>query len=675
MTNFFETVLEVLKTDKRFVAENGTFLRNAVYEAAMRMDKQLIHLLLANEETEKRFFVDVDGVKVFDKTGFAWVINNRQFLPDSYTRFKNKIGLADENGDMLSATGKVELVFPYKDCILEGGQSKEEQKRSEFFYNEMLAPDEIDRLMYPKVLCKAKRYEAQGQQNLNGELLKDSIEVQIRDKDISLRESDNLIIKGNNLLALTSLAKTFTNAIKLIFIDIPYNTGNDSFQYNDSFNHSTWLTFMKNRLQMARELLRNDGTIALYVDNNEIGYLQVLMDEIFGRNNRGSLITVKRGSVTGHKAINPGVVNVVEYIMVYAKDKSMWHPNKIYKARGRNDRYNNFVKFRNQDISKWEIISLLEAFSEAKGIEKNKIKKKLGNNYEEELYRFVKEHADAVIQLAYPDEEAVGKETRDLIAKSKRKPDTIFLQKREKESDIYLKNGQRLLFYSDRLMTIDGELVTGELVSDFWDDVLPNDLAGEGTVTFKKGKKPEKAVKRVIELFTHEKTDIVLDFFMGSGTVPAVCHKMGKRYIGIEQMDYIENITTARLIAVIKGIDKKGISKSVDWQGGGSFVYCELAKLNQAFVDEIEVAKDEKTLSDIYKRIMKSGFISYKANPTTIDEAADDYKALSLEDKKRFLMEILDKNLLYVNYCDMDDEEYGISEEDKAFTRSFYREQ
>ncbi len=675
MTNFFETVLEVLKTDKRFVAENGTFLRNAVYEAAMRMDKQLIHLLLANEETEKRFFVDVDGVKVFDKTGFAWVINNRQFLPDSYTRFKNKIGLADENGDMLSATGKVELVFPYKDCILEGGQTKEEQKRSEFFYNEMLAPDEIDRLMYPKVLCKAKRYEAQGQQNLNGELLKDSIEVQIRDKDISLRESDNLIIKGNNLLALTSLAKTFTNAIKLIFIDIPYNTGNDSFQYNDSFNHSTWLTFMKNRLQMARELLRNDGTIALYVDNNEIGYLQVLMDEIFGRNNRGSLITVKRGSVTGHKAINPGVVNVVEYIMVYAKDKSMWHPNKIYKARGRNDRYNNFVKFRNQDISKWEIISLLEAFSEAKGIEKNKIKKKLGNNYEEELYRFVKEHADAVIQLAYPDEEAVGKETRDLIAKSKRKPDTIFLQKREKESDIYLKNGQRLLFYSDRLMTIDGELVTGELVSDFWDDVLPNDLAGEGTVTFKKGKKPEKAVKRVIELFTHEKTDIVLDFFMGSGTVPAVCHKMGKRYIGIEQMDYIENITTARLIAVIKGIDKKGISKSVDWQGGGSFVYCELAKLNQAFVDEIEVAKDEKTLSDIYKRIMKSGFISYKANPTTIDEAADDYKALSLEDKKRFLMEILDKNLLYVNYCDMDDEEYGISEEDKAFTRSFYREQ
>ena len=148
-----------------------------------------------------------------------------------------------------------------------------------------------------------------------------------------------------------------------------------------------------------------------------------------------------------------------------------------------------------------------------------------------------------------------------------------------------------------------------------------------------------------------------------------------QRYIGIEQMDYIENITTARLIAVIKGIDKKGISKSVDWQGGGSFVYCELAKLNQAFVDEIEVAKDEKTLSDIYKRIMKSGFISYKANPTTIDEAADDYKALSLEDKKRFLMEILDKNLLYVNYCDMDDEEYGISEEDKAFTRSFYREQ
>lgn len=162
MANFYETVVDVLKQDARFVAEDGTFLRNAVYEATMKMDAPLIKRLLGNEETAKRFFADVDGVKVFDKMGFAWVINNRQFLPDSYTRFKNKIGLMDEQEEMITASGKVELVFPYKDCVLEGGQTKEDQKRQEIFYNETLAPDEVDRLLYPKVLVNARRVHRGG---------------------------------------------------------------------------------------------------------------------------------------------------------------------------------------------------------------------------------------------------------------------------------------------------------------------------------------------------------------------------------------------------------------------------------------------------------------------------------------------------------------------------------
>lgn len=164
MTNFYETVLAVLKSDERFVAEDGTFLRNAVYEAAMKMDQRLIHLLLSNEETNTRFFADVDGVKVFDKMGFAWVINNRQFLPDSYTRFKNKVGLVDESSELFSTSSKVELVFPYKDCVLEGGQTKEDQRRQEIFYNETLAPDEVDRLLYPKVLSGARLFSADGPQ-------------------------------------------------------------------------------------------------------------------------------------------------------------------------------------------------------------------------------------------------------------------------------------------------------------------------------------------------------------------------------------------------------------------------------------------------------------------------------------------------------------------------------
>ena len=172
---------------------------------------------------------------------------------------------------------------------------------------------------------------------------------------------------------------------------------------------------------------------------------------------------------------------------------------------------------------------------------------------------------------------------------------------------------------------------------------------------------------------TTDEGDIVLDFFAGTGTTAAVAAKMNRQYITIEQMDYIEELTIKRLNNVING-DTKGISEQVEWQGGGSFVYCELAKLNQTIVEEIESATDDVTLSDIYGRMVKSGFISYKVNPAVIDAAADDYAALSLDDKKKFLMEILDKNLLYVNYCDIDDEEFGISNEDKTFTRSFYRE-
>lgn len=266
MTNFYETVLTVLKSDERFIAEDGTFLRNAVYEAAMKMDQGLIHLLLSNEETSTRFFADVDGVKVFDKIGFAWVINNRQFLPDSYTRFKNKIGLANENGDLISASGKVELVFPYKDCILEGGQTAEDQKRHEIFYNEALATDEVDRLLFPKVFTSAKRYSQE--------------ETVVA---TAIANNDNLVIKGNNLLAISSLLKRYEGRVKCICIDPPYNTSNSGFGYNDSFNHSAWLTFMKTRLEISFRLLSKHGTIFVFCDDNEQAYLKVLMDDIFGR--------------------------------------------------------------------------------------------------------------------------------------------------------------------------------------------------------------------------------------------------------------------------------------------------------------------------------------------------------------------------------------------------------
>ena len=252
MANFFDTVVTVLKQDERFFTADGELLRNAVYESAMKMDGNLLKLLYQNETTRARFFTDVDGISVFDKVGFGWVINNRSFLPDSYTRYKNKVGLVNANGDYISTSSDISLVFPYKDCVLEGGQTKEDAKRNEVFWNEILAPDEINRLTEPKVLTNFKRYDVDGEHEVD-----------------SISMDDNLIIKGNNLLALHSLKRKYAGKVKLIYIDPPYyftkHKESDSFNYNSNFRLSTWLTFMHNRLSVAKELLKNGGVILCHI--------------------------------------------------------------------------------------------------------------------------------------------------------------------------------------------------------------------------------------------------------------------------------------------------------------------------------------------------------------------------------------------------------------------------
>ena len=313
MKNFFDTVVTVLKQDERFFTADGELLRNAVYESAMKMDSNLLKLLYQNETTRARFFTDVDGISVFDKVGFGWVINNRSFLPDSYTRYKNKVGLVNANGDYISTSNDVSLVFPYKDCVLEGGQTKEDQKRSEIFYNETLAPDEVDRLLYPKVLTNAKRYSVDGVVPCT-----------------SLEDTDNVIIKGNNLLVLASLLKSFEGKIRCIYIDPPFNTGSDSFNYNDKFSRSTWLTFMKNRLQLARRLLTNDGNIFIHIDINHSHYLKVLADEVFGEDNFVEEIIWAYGSPSGGRAATPKPVNIHDYILHYSKNYSDRKQNRVY---------------------------------------------------------------------------------------------------------------------------------------------------------------------------------------------------------------------------------------------------------------------------------------------------------------------------------------------------------
>lgn len=655
--NFFDKVLDVLKTDERFFTEEGVLLRNAVYEAAMKMDAKLIKMLFENAQTKARFFTDVDGIAVFDKVGFGWVVNNREFLQDSYTRYKNKIGLIGNNGDYISNSNDVELVFPYKDCVLEGGQTREDQKKKEIFYNSTLAPDEVDRLLAPKVLSNAFRYE-------NG----------VEKKTLTINTTDNLIVRGNNLLVLSSLLKRYEGKVKCIYIDPPYNTGNDEFGYNDSFNHSTWLTFMKNRLMFAKRLLCKEGAIFVQIDHHELGYINVLMDEIFGIENKVQIISVKTASPAGFKTVNPGPIDVTEYILFYTKNKPFFKFKKTYVPVAYNKNY-NLVLTRNADITKWSFTSIKEATISAAGFSSEKeAKAKYGDLWkpilENLISKYAFDHAEDVVSIRDPHKPTAF--IKKLMEQS-RSVNYVLDYQREDGSYGYIYKGGALAFYSNKMQLIDGQNTITELLSDFWDHISWAGIANEGGVKLKNGKKPEKLIKQIFELST-TKGDLVLDFHLGSGTTCAVAHKMGLQYIGCEQLDYGDNDAVVRLKNVVNG-DNTGISKAVNWIGGGSFVYCELAKLNQNYVDRIHDAADDETLLAIWAEMQATGFISSKVDPKEIDTNADDFKSLMLDDKKKLLMELLDLNQLYVNYCDIEDESFGVSEEEKAFTKNFYGEE
>lgn len=510
------------------------------------------------------------------------------------------------------------MVFPYKDCLLEGGQTKEEQKRTEIFYNETLAFDEVDSLRQPKVLTAARRYTKDGEENIT-----------------NFSSNDNLIVKGNNFIVLASLLKRFKNKVKCIYIDPPYNTGSDGFNYNNRFNHSTWLVFMKNRLELAKKLLTNDGSIWISIDDDEQAYLKVLCDEIFGRDNFvANVIWEKKYSPQNDAT---WLSDSHDFILVYAKNKSIWRPNLLPRTEEMNARYSNPD---NDPRGVWKASDVsVRTYNETYDYPIILPSGRIVNPPSGRCWRCSKERFAELVA----DNRIWFGASGNNVPSIKR-----FLSE--------VQDG-----------AVSKTIWTREEVGDNQDG--KREMRELGLIF--DTPKPESLIERILTLATNE-GDLVLDYHLGSGTTAAVAHKMGRRYIGVEQMNYIESLTVERLKKVIGG-EKGGISQKVDWQGGGSFVYCELAKLNQNFVDEIESAS-ENNIMDIFEKIIKSPFISYKVNPADIDSASEDFGELSLENQKKFLMELLDKNLLYVNYCDIDDEDFIISNADKKFTRSFYGE-
>ena len=498
MANFFDDVLQILKHDNRFFSTDGKFLRNAVYQAAMQLDKNLLRLLLDNIATRKYFFQDVDGVLIFDKIKFGWLISNKKFLPNSYTRYKNKIGLVDEHDNFISQTNNIELVFPYKDCLLEGGQTKDDQKRQEIFYNELLAPDDIDRLLEPKVFTNAKKFSNIGVQ------------------PVQSYSGENLIIKGNNLIALACINKIFAAKIKCIYIDVPYNTGNDSFGYNDKFNHSTWLTFMKNRLDFAKKLLRNDGSIWISIDDDEQAYLKILCDEIFGRNNFVcNVIWEKKYSPQNDAKY---LSDSHDFILVYAKDKNIWRPNLLPRTDEMNARYSNPD---NDPRGLWTSADFTaKRFTPA------------------DCYPITLPSG----RIIYPTQ------GRSWIS-GKKKFDELVADNR-----IYFgENGNNV----PRVKKFLSEVQQGLVSKTVWkiDEVGDNQAAKREVknldVLFDTPK-PTKLIEKILKLAT-DKNSIILDSFAGSGTTAHAVLNLNaqdggnRKFILIELNNYAENITAERV--------------------------------------------------------------------------------------------------------------------------------
>jgi adenine-specific DNA-methyltransferase len=391
----------------------------------------------------------------------------------------------------------------------------------------------------------------------------------------------NMLIHGDNLLALKALEQDFAGKVKCIYIDPPYNTGSAFDFYDDGLEHSLWLNLMKQRLVILRNLLSEDGSIFVSIDNNEMAYLQVLMDEIFQRSNRKNTIIIKRGSVTGAKVINPGLVNISEFILVYTKNASKWNPNRLSRKKDRDVRYGTYIENYSDHYSEWRFIPLLQAFALEIGISSNLLKRHFGEIYESKVDEFVYMNADRIIQMATLDDKSISKTALELKQQSQLKKGKTFLLEREAKRPYFIHNGKLILFVKDRLQEIDGELSFSEPLTDIWDDVLPNDLHNEGGVEFRKGKKPEKLIQRVFSLASNE-GDLVLDSFLGSGSTAAVALKMNRRWIGIELGDHAISHCYPRLKSVVDG-EQRGISKAVTWQGGGGFKFYELAPslLNQ----------------------------------------------------------------------------------------------
>ena len=630
--NLYETLEKHLQGYPDFVENNGEMKKWVVLQNAQNNDTKIIKALLDNSKLKKKFFTDIEGTLVFKRDEFINFLEYKNYLNDSYTKYKTKIGLTID-GKYLNKRNEVELVWPYKDCILEGGQSDEEATREEIFFNETLAQDEITQLLEPKVMTNVKVFNENRKSQFKGFN---------RDANINKRRNlpedtitDNLIIKGNNLLALHSIKKQFTGKVKLIYIDPPYNTGNDSFKYNDSFNHASWLTFMRNRLEVAHTLLRDDGIIFVQCDDNEQARLKVIMDELFREDN------FVANFIWNHRKSSQNDIDVSlshNYTITFAKNRDCLklQPLGIDESK--------FSNPDNDSRGDW----VADPF-DAPNIRPNLTYPVINPNTGEEFL---------------PPQGRHWRFTKNKFEEALRDKRIIF-GKTGKTKPQY----KRFKYEAEEKGTNPFTIWDGNEVGTATEGTKELMKLMDGKKVFSTPK-PERLLQRIIHIGSN-KNDIILDFHLGSGTTAAVAHKMGRQYIGVEQMDYIEGIACKRLKKVIKG-EEGGVSKDVNWKGGSTFIYLELKKYNQNFIEKIENTKTTEKLLKVWQEMKGKSFINYNVDIKKQDADIEVFKSFAIEKQKRILCKILDKNQLYVNLSSLDDKDFKCTKDEQKVTNNFY---
>ncbi|MCT3084758.1 site-specific DNA-methyltransferase [Lactococcus lactis] len=636
--------------DKYLVGEELN--RSKLSDSLRNYDESLLEKLFQVDFIKQHFIKEVAGQKLFQIEQLEEAILYNDYWDTSYTKYENRIGLASK-GKFLEDSQDVVLDFPFKDGVLTASMTKEDNEEGydDSFLNEVIEKDEIDRLFDKKIFVNSKRYDENGESTVT-EFNKDE---------------DNLIIKGNNLLALHAIKEKYVGSVKLIYIDVPYNTGSDSFKYNDRFNQSSWLTFIKNRVEVAQDFLSDDGVILIQISFHQYPYLRVLLDDVLGKNHHvmdiNTLVRHPQRTLTGDKEFN----DVIEHTLVYSKNSEFKMPKIAEKKTV--DKYKFHVSIKEKPtetriMGKKEVeIYLPDSFEITKVIPNSE------NLHRETVRGSIREkNSSGRFYVAYLEKLREEFPPLTLFKVPDMGDDSLGFRYFElpKEGN---KNGA---YYQGMPQSSEYTYKPYPNFLDFVEDY--NSVNEEGGYEYRNGKKPEEYIDNYMKMFTDE-NDLVMDFFMGSGTTQSVALKTSRRFIGIEQLeDTMENVTIPRLQNVISG-DGTGISTKVNWQGGGSFIYIELMPKNMGYLQDIIHSKTLDELKIVYNRMlegtgtMEPADISFRADLDKIDWLE------GFNENKRLLIKLLDKNGLYYNYSEIDDANVRelISDDDYSFNKQFYK--